>query len=106
MVRGVNVPRSFDYLAGSMLFILPIANHNICNVSAKAGDYTLKTALFAWRQTNGFHRFIFVWVESKCREKKQSCAPQSNYEKHTFTICTKKISKDLYSISRFITYVR
>lgn len=45
------------YLAGRMLFILPIANHNIRNVSAKAGDYTLKTALFAWRQTNGFHRF-------------------------------------------------
>lgn len=41
------------YLAGGMLFVLPIANHNICNVSAKTGDYTLKTALFAWRQTNG-----------------------------------------------------
>lgn len=52
-VRGVRVQKQFVYLAGRMLFILPIANHNICNVSAKTGDYTLKTALFAWRQTNG-----------------------------------------------------
>lgn len=54
MVRGVRVfGKPFVYLAGRMLFILPIANHNIRNVSAKTGDYTLKTALFAWRQTNG-----------------------------------------------------
>lgn len=58
MVRGVKVQKLFVYLAGGMLFILSIANHNICNVSAKAGDYTLKTALFAWRQTDGFHRFF------------------------------------------------
>lgn len=63
MVRGVKVQEMFVYLAGCMLFILPIANHNICNVSAKAGDYTLKTALFAWRQTNGFHSVsFFVWM--------------------------------------------
>lgn len=46
-VRGVRVQKLFVYLAGCMLFILPIANHNICNVSAKTGDYTLKTAFFA-----------------------------------------------------------
>lgn len=53
MVRGVRVQELYVYLAGCMLFILPIANHNICNVSAKTGDYTLKTAFFAWRQTDG-----------------------------------------------------
>lgn len=46
------------YLAGGMLFVLPIANHNIRNVSAKTGDYTLKTALFAWRQTNGLSQVL------------------------------------------------
>lgn len=68
MVRGVRVQKSFVYLAGCMLFILPIANHNICNVSAKAGDYTLKTALFAWRQTNGFHRFFTCCLDGNKTE--------------------------------------
>lgn len=67
-VRGVRVQEPFVYLAGCMLFILPIANHNICNVSAKAGDYTLKTALFAWRQTDGlsqvFHLLLCGWKEN------------------------------------------
>lgn len=35
-----------SYLAGRVLLIAPIANHYICNVSAKPGHYTLKTALF------------------------------------------------------------
>lgn len=43
------------YLTGRMLLILAIANHDICNVSAKAGHNTLKTALFAWR-----HRIAFT----------------------------------------------
>lgn len=74
-VRGVKVHKSFVYLAGRMLFILPIANHNICNVSAKAGDYTLKTALFAWRQTNGFHRFLTLCVdENTTQEEADWCA--------------------------------
>lgn len=59
MVRGVRVQEPYVYLAGCMLFILPIANHNICNVSAKTGDYTLKTALFAWRQTDGLSQDSF-----------------------------------------------
>lgn len=52
MVR-VELWKRHVYLAGGMLLVLPIANHNIRNVSAITGDYTLKTALFAWRQTNG-----------------------------------------------------
>lgn len=62
MVRGVTVQEPYVYLAGCMLFILPIANHNICNVSAKTGDYTLKTALFAWRQTDGLSQDTCVHV--------------------------------------------
>lgn len=73
MVRGVKVQVSFVYLAGGMLFILSIANHNICNVCAKAGDYTLKTAFFAWRQTNGFHRFFLCLDGNKTQEEAELC---------------------------------
>lgn len=72
-VRGVKVHKLFVYLAGCMLFILPIANHNICNVSAKAGDYTLKTALFAWRQTNDFHRFLKLSLDENTTKEEAMC---------------------------------
>lgn len=58
--EGSEFRKSFVYLAGRMLFILPIANHNICNVSAKAGDYTFKTALLAWRQTDGLSQVFHL----------------------------------------------
>lgn len=69
-----------------MLFILPIANHNICNVSAKAGDYTLKTALFAWRQTNGFHRFFICLDANELKELIGHIRPDCSVSVRSFVV--------------------